>query len=305
MPYFEVTENVVVANATNRKISKINNAAQTIVISCLALPDSLVFVDCGVYLDFAEKFRKDMEKKFQRKTSHLILTHTHWDHILAMKIFKDVDIVVSKKSLASLKKNLKGYMSPEELLEYAEQYAAEDSVLTNDIRNADLFLPSVSVKDEFRINSGEHEILFKVIGNHTAGSAHVYYPQEKTLCAGDNILECYPQLLNSNWKTMDLLHSWEEMDIEHVIPGHGKPVTKEYITNILFYYDKLIAFLKEQIRHNTSLKNVLKHPELPEYFGTTQTDWHHACRPEANWLITGIEGWYKFLKKQEKESTKK
>ncbi|NPE09023.1 MAG: MBL fold metallo-hydrolase, partial [Asgard group archaeon] len=289
MSYFEVTKNIVAANATNRKKSKINNAAQTIVMSCLALPDKLVFVDCGVYLEVAEKFRKDMEKKFQRKTSHLILTHTHWDHILAMKVFKDVDIVVSKKGLASLKKALKGYLSPKELLEYVEQYAAEDPVLANDIRNADLFLPNIGAKDEFRINSGEHEILFKVIGNHTAGSAFVYYPQEKTMCAGDNLLECYPQLLTSNWKTIDLLHSWEEMDIEHVIPGHGKPVTKEYITNIQSYYDKLIAFLKEQIKQNASLKNVLKHPELPDYFASNQPDWYFACRPEANWLAVSIE----------------
>jgi len=298
MPYFEVTENVVVANATNCKKSKINNAAQTIVISCLALPDKLVFVDCGVYLEFAEKFRRDMEKKFQRKTSHLILTHTHWDHILAMKVFKDVDIVVSKKGLASLKKNLKGYLSPEELLEYAEQYAAEDPVLANDIGNTELFLPNISVKDEFRINSGEQEILFKVIGNHTSGSAHIYYPQEKTLCAGDNILECYPQLLNSNWKTMDLLHSWEEMAIEHVIPGHGKPITKEYITKIRLYYDELITFLKDQLKQNAALKDVLKNPELPIYFGAGQPDWQYACRPEANWLVSSIESWYKFLKKQ-------
>ncbi|MCE7746515.1 MAG: MBL fold metallo-hydrolase [Candidatus Heimdallarchaeota archaeon] len=301
MSYFEVTKNVVAANATNREKSKVNNAAQTIVMSCLALPDKLVFVDCGVYLDVAEKFRKDMEKKFQRKTSHLILTHTHWDHILAMKVFKDVDIVVSKKGLASLKKDLKGYLSPEELLEYAGQYAAEDTVLANDIRNADLFLPNIAAKDEFRINSGEHEILFKVIGNHTAGSAFVYYPQEKTLCAGDNLLECYPQLLDSNWKTMDLLQSWEEMDIEHVIPGHGKPVTKEYITNIQSYYNKLITFLKEQIKQDVSFKKALNNPELPEYFGTTQSDWYYACRPTANWLTVSIEGWYKFLKKQEKK----
>jgi len=301
MPYFEVTENVVVANATNGKRNKINDASQTIVLSCLALPDKLVFVDCGVYLEIAEKFRKDMEKKFQRKASHLLLTHTHWDHILAMKIFKDVDIAVSKKGLASLKRNLEGYLSPEELDEYAEQYAEEDSVLADDIRKAELFLPNISVKDELRINSGEHEVIFKVVGNHTSGSAHVYYPQEKTLITGDNVLECYPQLLNSNTETMDLLRSWEELTIEHVIPGHGKPVTKEYITKIRLYYEELIAFLKDQLKKKASLKEVLKNPDLPNYFGTNQSDWYYACRPKANWLIASIEGWYKFLKKQEKK----
>jgi glyoxylase-like metal-dependent hydrolase (beta-lactamase superfamily II) len=298
MPYFEVTENIVAATAEFEKKIIVNNASQTIVLTCLALPDKLVFVDCGVYLAFAEKFRKDMEKKFQRKTSHLILTHTHWDHILAMKAFKDVDIVVSKKGLASLKESLKGYLSPEELLEYAEQYAEEDPVLANDIRKAELFLPNISVKDEFRIDSCEKEIIFKLVRNHTSGSAYVYYPQEKTLITGDNLLECYPQLLASNWKSIDLLRSWEEMDIEHVIPGHGKPVTQEYLTKVRTYYEDLIAFLKEQIKQKASFKDVQIHPQLPVYFGVGQPDWQYACRHGSDWLQSDLKSWYNFLKKQ-------
>ena len=63
----------------------------------------------------------------------------------------------------------------------------------------------------------------------------------------------------------------------------------------------MIAFLKEQIKQDVSLKKALNNPELPEYFGTTQSDWYYACRPTANWLTVSIEGWYKFLKKQEKK----
>ncbi len=298
MPYYNITENIIATTPTYDKKIKMNNAAQTILITCIALPESLIFIDCGVYFKFAEKFREEMEKKFQRKTSHLFLTHTHWDHILAMNVFKDVDIVVSQKGFSSLKNNLKGYLSFDELQNYAQQYAEEDPILTEDIRKAQLFLPNIRVKDELTITSGTHEIIFKVIGNHTAGSAHLYYPQGKVLCSGDNLLECYPQLLASNWESLDLLRSWEEMDIKYVIPGHGKPVTKEYITKVRQYYEDLISFLKQEINKKTSLKDILKNPQLPAYFGTKQTDWQYACRFGANWLTDVIEDWYRFLKKQ-------
>jgi len=297
MPYYNITENVVAASINYEKKIRINNAAQTILTTCIALPDSLVFVDCGVYLAFTKKFREDMEKRFQRKTSHLILTHSHWDHILAMKVFKDVDIIISKKDLTSLKKALKGYLSPEKLLEYAEQYAEEDAKLTEDIKKAELFSPNISVKDEMKITSNDHEINIKVIGSHTTGSVHVFYPKGRVLCTGDNLLECYPQLLASNWKSLDLLRSWETLDVVHVVPGHGKPVTKDYITKVRQYYEDLISFLKKEINKNTPLKDVLKNPQLPAYFGTKQTDWQYACRFGANWLTAVIEDWYKLLKK--------
>ncbi|GAG18389.1 unnamed protein product, partial [marine sediment metagenome] len=56
--------------------------------ACIALEAELLFIDVGLNTSNAAKFRQAMEKKFNRKTSTLILTHGHIDHFLGMAAFK-------------------------------------------------------------------------------------------------------------------------------------------------------------------------------------------------------------------------
>lgn len=62
--YTDVTENVVTTAGSTDSIAPI----QTVAITCIALPDELIFVDCGVIPKVASKFRSDMEKRFQLNT---------------------------------------------------------------------------------------------------------------------------------------------------------------------------------------------------------------------------------------------
>ncbi len=296
----EITDNIVVASFLDKPRSKFNDAPQTLTITCISLPDELVFVDCGVYAKAITKFREEMEKRFQRKTSHLLLTHAHWDHILAMKAFKDIDIVIAKKGIPALKRAYKGYLSYKERIERANNYREEDTEIADDIENSELFLPNVRVKDEQIIGSEEHKIIYKVIGIHTSESAYVHIPSEKTLCAGDNLLVSYPQLIEASYDSLEMYREWEKMDIEHFIPGHGIPVKKDYVRKVRKYYEILVTFLKNQITQNATVSDVLKNIKLPKYFAVDQPDWRYSCKPNDNWLEYDIRQWFNFLEKEMK-----
>ena len=293
----KITENVFIANFLDMKRSEINDAPQTITVTCIALPNQLIFVDCGVYTKKVIEFRKQMEEHFQRKTSHLLLTHIHWDHILSMKAFKDVDVVVAKKGIPGLKRSYSGYLNLRERKDRANIYQKEDPEVAEDIENAELFIPNTTVKDELEIGEEDQKIIFKVIGNHTAESAIVLIPSEKIMCTGDNLVVTYPQLIRSSFKTIDMYKSWEDMDIELFIPGHGNPVKKEYVISVRKYYESLVDFLKVKIKEKTSIRKILKDKNLPRYFAIGSDDWSFACRPEDNWLESGITSWHRFLKK--------
>ena len=293
----KITENVFIANFLDKKRSEINDAPQTITVTCIALPNQLIFVDCGVYTKAIMEFRKQMEEHFQRKTSHLLLTHIHWDHILAMKAFKDVDVVVAKKGISGLKRSYSGYLNPTERKDRANIYRKEDPEVAKDIETAELFIPNITVKDELEIGEEDQKIVFKVIGNHTADSAVVLFPSEKIMCTGDNLITTYPQLIRSSFETVEMYKSWEDMDIESFIPGHGNPVKKDYVKSIRKYYESLIDFLKTKIKQKTSIRKILKDEDLPKYFAISSTDWSYACRPDDNWLENDIASWYRFLKK--------
>jgi len=301
MRIHEVTNNIVVASFLDKPKSQINDAPQTATITCISLPDELVFVDCGVYTKAITQFREEMEERFQRKTSHLLLTHTHWDHILAMEAFKDVDIVVAKKGIPSLKRAYKGYLSQKERIVRANNYRKEDAEIAEDIENSELFLPNITVKDEQIIGSGEHQIIFKVVGSHSSDSAIVHIPSEKALCAGDNLLACYPQLIKASYDTIEMYREWEKMDIDQFIAGHGKPVKKEYVRDVRLFYENLVTFLKNQIEQKAKLDDIMNNPDLPKYFAVDHADWTYACRPNDNWLENDISHWYNFLRKKQKK----
>ena len=294
----EINKNIFIANSLDKKRSKENDAPQTATITCIALPNQLIFVDCGVYTQAVKDFRKEMEDHFQKKTSHLLLTHIHWDHILAMEAFQDVEIVLGKKGISGLKKSYTGYLNPEERKKRADKYREENDLeLAEDIENAQLFLPTITVKDEFIIEDGDIQVIYKIIGNHTAESAYVYVPSEKILCTGDNLLTTYPQLTRSSPDTIEMYKSWLDMDVDLFIPGHGYPVKIDYIQSLISYYESLIAFLKIKINEKTSLSKILKDENLPKYFAEDYSDWVASCRSGGNWLEDEVGRWYRFLKK--------
>ena len=67
-------------------------------LTCIALEDGLVFVDTGLSTEAASDFRKQMEKRFDRPTRYLMLTHANIDHIFAMGAFADVEVVAAASS---------------------------------------------------------------------------------------------------------------------------------------------------------------------------------------------------------------
>jgi glyoxylase-like metal-dependent hydrolase (beta-lactamase superfamily II) len=164
------------------------------------------------------------------------------------------------------------------------------------IINAKLFLPNKSVKYELIIGPKNHELLFKVIGGHTPGSSIIYSEAEKTLCAGDNLLECYPQLQHEFNNPIPIFNVLEKFDAEHYIPGHGKVVTKDYVQKIKKYFMDLEKFLKDSISKKYSIDKVLKHPQLPAYFAQDSIGWKPSCRPKDNWLDYMVMDWYDELK---------
>lgn len=292
----KVTDNIVVMYAPKELELKSNTAPTTTPIVCIALPDELVFVDTGIYIDILRDFRKKMEEKFSRKTSHLLLTHTDWDHIFAMEVFEDVTIVTSEKSFESLKYNLEeDYLSKEGRKEWAKNRYSDNKSMQDLILKAKIFLPNKSIKDELFIGPKNHELLFKVIGGHTSGSSIIHSLAEKTLCAGDNLIECYPQLQHEFSNPIPIYDQLEKFDAIYYIPGHGKVVSKDYVQKVKNYFIDLENFLKESISRNLSLSKILKHNQLPAYFAQESPGWQSSCRPRDNWLKFMIEDWYNEL----------
>jgi glyoxylase-like metal-dependent hydrolase (beta-lactamase superfamily II) len=235
-----------------------DDPSETVALTCIDIPEALVIVDCGAKTEKTREFRQSMEEQFKRKTTHLFLTHSHWDHVDALNVFQDVAVVISKKGAANLKADIK-------------------------------------VVKEFVLGSEENEVQFHVSGGHSPDSAYVYYPKEQVLITGDNLLSCYAQVFSNGKLVLDLYRSWESLDVIHLIPGHGFVVDKDYLKNVRAYFEDLIQVLKELKAQGLTINQVLKHADVPEYCYKDHPLWKEGGRRYTGWLNSGIKYWYRHV----------
>ncbi|NHJ46566.1 MAG: MBL fold metallo-hydrolase [Asgard group archaeon] len=252
-------------------------------ITCIELEDELIFVDAGTRDDVSAKFRKDMEKKFKKKTSHLILTHYHWDHIGGMASFSDVEIIGAKSGLKEYKQDLEGILSEAQRIASVEQNkenvkkgiwdeTERTKIFYEYYPKMKLLLPTKTVENELIISSGENDVIVKEIGGHTKCSLYVYIPSEKTIIIGDNLAsdtsqlgQCFFRSISKN--TIEILNELEKLDYEFVVPGHGPVVDKNYLTNSKNYLSELFIALEKIARDEVKPCDLkIDHSYLPVFF---------------------------------------
>ncbi len=252
LEYNQIASNVITTSPkTIDELTGID-PSETVALTCINLPKALIIVECGANSEKAKEFRRRMEHQYNRKMSHLLLTHAHWDHSDALNAFQDVTVVISKKGATKIKADVK-------------------------------------VAETFTIGSEGKEVLFQVSEGHSPDSAYVYYPSDKVLITGDNLLSCYAQVFSNGKIVLELYRSWESLDVKHIIPGHGFVVNKDYLINVRTYFDDLIEVLTELKSQGLTINQVLKHADLPEYCYKNHSKWKEGGKRHTGWLNSGIK----------------
>ncbi|MFW9922935.1 MAG: MBL fold metallo-hydrolase [Candidatus Thorarchaeota archaeon] len=250
MKYLQVTDTVVLLN---------NDFGAN--ISCIALKDELFYIDTSMNTTIAADFRKEMEQKFNCPSTELIITHGHIDHLFGIGAFKGLDVIVAEDS----KPRFERFVNTE----YTEEVIANISrvfpFFRESVKSANLFMPNIWVKDQMNINE---EILFQVVGGHSACSSTIFYKPDKMLFVGDLVqYNSYPYFGepdNDMFKWIANLKKWEELDIDIFIPGHGIPFNKIYLKKVRIFFEELVAFLKEMKQQKIPEEEVPYHPNFPK-----------------------------------------
>lgn len=272
-----VSEKVIVLRKTGTGLNEGN-------ITCIEMDDGLIFIDTGRTAKEAKDFRKEMEKRFNKKTKLLLLTHYHVDHFYGVEAFKDVPIFATQKEKEEyLKHTRDGYLTKEDrekyiknMLENAKKENSElpDNMLNDwipNFLNAKLFPITFGIKDEMTIGYNNRKIIFKEVGGHTVGSAYIQVMPENILITGDNLNCEFAEnsgcmLGGMNWEGIKILELFEELNPTKVIPGHGSVVYNDYITASKKYFSEVFTKLKVLKEDNIPLEEAIKNSSLPEFF---------------------------------------
>jgi glyoxylase-like metal-dependent hydrolase (beta-lactamase superfamily II)/rhodanese-related sulfurtransferase len=206
--------------------------------------NSVIFIDSGMSIASAEYLWRLAQKKMTgQEEIYLILTHSHSDHVFGMQFFREkgAEVIGHRLTAEHLKDDNGRYfrfiieidkISPEEgteryghvVLSEPDRYIEHDTCLTID---------------------GE-EIRIFVTPGHTPDSICIYHPGSKTLFAGDSVYEGMDPATRfggpKEWKEWIFhLERLKKLDIQTVVPGHGKISGKRIL-------DQNIAFLKKMGR---------------------------------------------------------
>jgi len=246
---------------------------------CIALDDGLVFVDTGLVTDIAADFREAMEKRFERPTKYLILTHGHLDHIFAMAAFSDVEVVAASSEKPLFEKQI--------AIEWTEENTAVYSGIfpsfADAVETASPFLPTVWVDNEQTFGSNGSLAVFATTGGHTTGSSYVWFPSERVLVSGDLVqVDKYPYFGDTTndlnlW--IDALKSWHDMEPTSICPGHGHAVDKSYLRLEWEYFEALIAALARLKADEVPVEKAVVDASLPAAYWPDQPEprWWKYC----------------------------
>jgi len=230
-------------------------------LACVTLEDELIFVDAGLLTWYASEFRAAMEDKHGKKASTLLLTHGHIDHFFGMKAFSDCEVIAAEAA----RSRLEYFWDLEFTEEYAESRSGIFPYLKEAIEDYELRLPTRWIRNKLSIGD---VLSFEVIGGHSAGSSVVVSEPLLVCIAGDLVqAERYPYFGEPDTdlgKWVQTLRKWSAMDILHVLPGHGPPVTAAYLQGVAEFFEDLTQKVSELKQRGVSVDEVSTHTELPK-----------------------------------------
>jgi len=235
---------------------------------CLALRDELIFVDSGLNKIVAANFRNAMKRKFNKNTGALVLTHAHVDHFFGMSAFSDVEVVAAEAGKSRFERFVNADYS-ESLIENISRVFPH---FRESVGLGRPFMPNVWVKDEMVLGEGEQKAVFQVVGGHSNCSSSIHHVPDQVIVAGDLVqVDVYPYFGETDTDVEKWIHAlgtWESMDIDAVVPGHGRVVKKDYLPGVRTFFQEMLSTLRDLKAEGVSVEEVIHHPRLPSgYWG--------------------------------------
>ena len=220
--------------------------------------EGIVMIDTPYMPTDAVKWRADMAQRGEVR--FIINTHHHIDHTTGNYFFSGT--VVSHEEVKEM------FYAPIASVVAYERFKEVASVMdfirmrVKELDPEGLPLlehyqfraPTITFSERLNLYAGEHTFELIHLPGHTLGHIGVYIPQERVFFAGDNFTNAVqPSLahcLPLEW--VESLKKIEAMDVDVVVPGHGKVCGKRDVREFTLFIQKCIDMVREAINQGMS-----------------------------------------------------
>jgi cyclase len=235
--------------------------------SFLRTNDGVVLIDTPQQPKDAVSWREAIRE--HGPIRYLINTEPHTDHILGNAYFPSVE-VVGQQLLRSRYEKAVPMLTSSERLE-AMKESDPDSVWLFNHPDYPPNPPRRLFEDELSLVVGGVTIQCLHMPGHTKPQTSIYVPSEGVVFTGDNVFSgCRTFLQEADpWEWLGALDQIGALEVEVIVPGHGEPVSKEYLTTqaeiIQNWLDLVQGFVDKGISEDELDKQTIDVTSLDPY----------------------------------------
>jgi cyclase len=201
--------------------------------------DKTIVIDALISLSAARELRAAIKKAGGKEPSFLINTHGDADHIIGNQIFSPPAVIIAQENTREAIMN-DGAAGFQRMAQFHPELAGE-------LREAVVVAPQITFCDALSLYfEGRSVHLIHPGPAHTLGDALVYIPEEQVLFTGDLLFnQIVPPIRGDSANWVRTLAWLEEQDIKVVIPGHGYAGTKDNLTEMKKFLQRLRREVKK------------------------------------------------------------
>ncbi len=203
----------------------------------------------------------------------IIITHSHWDHLLGVERFPGVEVIAHENYLNATKGKYKSF-----IIDQIDAWEKKHGI----VRNNTFLLPEpgTTFNNSLRLQLGN--LSFKLIytPGHSEDQLVIYIPKRNFLWAGDMLSDVeIPYIMNSLYSYKNTLERIASFKVDKLVPGHGNPaITEEEIKNRIEMDLEYLMNLEDKVKECLSVgKSIDESVDICENINFRNHDENKFC----------------------------
>ncbi|MCC7352881.1 MAG: MBL fold metallo-hydrolase [Anaerolineae bacterium] len=200
--------------------------------------DGVVVVDTLPFPQESRQLVSFAQRLHPRGIRHVILTHSHADHVFGSYLFPGSELVAHQRCRDMMQR-------------YGEASLAQAKAQTPELAEVRLRLPTLLFEGELTLRIGGKTLLVMQSPGHSPDMVMVHAKEDKVLFASDAVMPV-PYLVGGSLPDMlNSLRALGNMPLENIVQGHGPVLLRgeigEALDSSILYLEKIDHLVKDHV----------------------------------------------------------